>query len=119
MFTCFIRYQINEGQTDEFREYARTWISLIEKFGGKHHGYFVPGGHNDNFPEAKFSFPGLGVEGPSNIAVALFSFQSVEAYEVYRRDVVHDPECKRMTARFNANMSFSKYERNFLIPIFE
>jgi hypothetical protein len=31
-----------------FREYARAWISLITKYGGIHHGYFIPGTARDN-----------------------------------------------------------------------
>ena len=26
----------------EFEHYVRLWIPLVEKFGGKHHGYFLP-----------------------------------------------------------------------------
>jgi hypothetical protein len=73
MFTCFIRYTIDPDNLDDFREYARSWISLIRKYGGIHHGYFLPGKEED-LPDATFSFPGLGTEGPQNIAVALFSF---------------------------------------------
>lgn len=40
--------------------------SRVEKFGGKHHGYFMP--H----------------EGANNIAHTLFSFPSLAAYENYR-----------------------------------
>ncbi len=79
MFTCLIRYEVNLEKIEEFKEYARTWIALIEKYGGKHHSYFIPGKPGSCFPEAKFSFPGLGIEGPANTAVALFSFQTVEA----------------------------------------
>lgn len=105
------------AKIDEFREYGRSWIALIEKYGGTHHGYFLPGGAGDEFPDAQFSFPGLGVEGSSNIAVALFSFPSKKAYEKYRREVPDDAECKRITARFNENKSFTRYERNFLVPL--
>jgi len=59
MFTCVIRYQIEPDRLDEFREYARTWIALIRKYGGTHHGYFVPGTDADSLPNAAFSFPGL------------------------------------------------------------
>ena len=34
-----------------------------------------------NFLTLNFSFPGLGIEGSPNIAVALFSFLSIEVYE--------------------------------------
>src|SRR5215469_12097521 len=74
MFTCFIRYEIAPGKLDAFRDYARAWIALIRKHGGTHHGYFLPGTNADALPDATFSFPGLGHEGPPNVGVALFSF---------------------------------------------
>jgi hypothetical protein len=92
---------------------------LIGKYGGTHYGYFVPGRDGDNFPDAAFSFPGLGTAGPANVAVALFSFPNIEAYEKYRRDVAEDGECQAATARFNETKCFSSYERTFLFPIFE
>lgn len=114
MFTCFIRYELAPGRLTEFEEYARAWMALIEKYGGTHHGYFAPGGPGDRFPEASFSFPGLGREGPANVGVALFSFPDVEAYERYRREVAEDEQCKAATARFNASPCFTGYERTFL-----
>jgi hypothetical protein len=119
MFTCFIRYEIAPGGLDAFREYARTWIALIHKYGGTHHGYFVPGGNDDVLPDAGFSFPGMGREGPPNIAVALFSFPDVQTYERYRRNVADDDACKVATERFRATPCFTGYERNFLSPIFD
>ena len=64
MFTCCIRYNIDPDKLAAFREYARAWISLINKYRGLHHGYFIPGTARDNLPIAAFSFPGLGIEGP-------------------------------------------------------
>jgi hypothetical protein len=119
MFTCFIRYCIEPGKLDEFREYARSWISLTRKYGGTHHGYFVPGTDGNNLPGAAFSFPGLGTEGPPNIGIALFSFPSIEAYEQYRAAVANDEDCRAATVRFNETKCFSSYERTFLVPIFE
>ena len=119
MFTCLVRYVVDLGKLTEFREYARSWISLIEKYGGTHHGFFIPGNPTDEMPDATFSFPGLGAKGPDNIAVALFSFPSVEAYESYRRRVADDEESIAATARFNASRCFLSYERNFLKPVFK
>ncbi|MBM3515363.1 MAG: NIPSNAP family protein [Alphaproteobacteria bacterium] len=119
MFTCFIRYQIEPGQLDAFREYARAWMALIRKYGGTHHGYFLPGENGDALPDPTFSFPVLGTAGPSNIAVALFSFPSVESYDRYRAAVAEDEECKAANARFNESKCFSSYERTFLMPMFE
>ncbi|MBI3541742.1 MAG: NIPSNAP family protein [Deltaproteobacteria bacterium] len=94
-------------------------MRLIEKYGGTHHGYFIPGESSDHLPQATFSFPGLGKDGPTNIAVALFSFSSLESYEAYRKNVSEDPGCKAATDRFNETKCFSSYERNFLIPLFK
>lgn len=118
MFTCFLRYTIDPNKIDDFKEYARTWIHLIEEYGGIHHGYFIPGDASDEFPEQSFSFPGLGSKGAENIAVALFSFPSVEKYEEYKREVAQDERCKAITAYFNETKSFLSYERTFLKPMF-
>jgi len=56
------------------------WIPLVEKFGGQHHGYFLP------------------AEGANNIALALFSFPSLAAYEKYRHESQHDAECRKAFA---------------------
>jgi hypothetical protein len=119
MFTCFIRYTIEPGKLEQFKEYAHAWIQLIRRYGGIHHGYFVPGTDHDELPSPAFSFPGLGSDGPTNTGVALFSFPTVEAYDKYRREVADDEDCKAATARFNVTRCFSSYERTFLVPVFD
>ena len=119
MFTCVIRYTVVPERRNELRAYAQSWIALIRKYGGVHHGYFVPPAADAALPDATFSFPGLGVDAPPNVAYALFSFDNVEAYERYRRDVKLDPECAAATARFNASPCFTRYERSFLEPILD
>jgi len=111
LVTCFIRYTIEEGRCAEFEHYARVWMRLIEKYGGTHHGYFMPG---DEPPSASFSFPGIGETGPNNIAIALFSFPSVRSYESYRREVPNDPACIEITAHYEKTKPFTKYERTFM-----
>jgi hypothetical protein len=37
--TCQIRYTLNLAQLEAFEAYARAWMSLIERYGGVHHGY--------------------------------------------------------------------------------
>lgn len=119
MFTCVIRYRVAPGKLAEFREYAEAWIGLIRKYGGAHHGYFVPGTDSDALPDPAFSFPGLGTAAPADVAFALFSFPSVEAYDRYRVAVADDEGCKAATARFGETKCFSAYERAFLVPIFD
>jgi hypothetical protein len=84
---------------------------LIEKYGGTHHGYFTP---DEAPPAASFSFEGIGEDGPRNIAIALFSFPTIEAYEKYRREVSDDPECQAEMKHFHETKCFTKYERTFL-----
>jgi hypothetical protein len=111
MITCFIRYYINPDRLPEFEEYAMIWVPLIEKYGGTHHGYYLP---VDTPPSAAFSFPGVGEEGPENVAVAMFSFPSIEEYDSYRERVKNDPECVRATAIRDESQCFTKYERRFV-----
>ncbi len=119
VFTCVIRCRVEPGKLAEFREYAHAWIGLIRKYGGTHNGCFLPATDKDSIPDPSFSFPGLGTTAPPNVAYALFSFASVEAYDQYRAAVAEDEDCKAATARFNETKCFSGYERSFLVPIFD
>jgi NIPSNAP protein len=114
LIICFLRYFIDRNKVVAFEHYAQVWMRLIEKYGGTHHGYFLPA---DPPPSATFSFPGVGVEGPDDIAIAIFSFPTLEAYETYRRDVKEDPECHAATRHYEQTKCFTKYERTFLKAI--
>jgi hypothetical protein len=114
LVTCFLRYVVDPDKLSDFEHYARVWMPLIEKYGGTHHGYFVSGNAP---PSAAFSFPGIGGAGPDNVAIAMFSFPDVEAYEKYRRDVSNDPECLEVTRHFEKTRCFTKYERTFVKAI--
>jgi hypothetical protein len=114
LVTCLIRYEINLDKITEFEHYARVWMRLIEKYGGTHHGYFLPG---EIPPSAHFSFPGIGEPGADNVAVALFSFPDLHTYERYRREIAGDPECRAVTEHFEQTKCFTRYERTFLRAI--
>ncbi len=114
MITCLIRYTIDEKRVADFEQYARVWMKLIEKYGGIHHGYFLP---HDSPPAASFSFAGVGKEGPADVAIALFSFPTIAAYEAYRRNVTSDEECIAETIHYNETKCFTAYERSFLTPV--
>jgi len=111
VITCFIRYFINPDKLTEFETYARIWVPLIEKYGGTHHGYFMP---VETPSSAAFSFPGVGEEGPDNVAIAMFSFPTIEDYDSYRERVANDPECLRATEIRNDSQCFTRYERKFV-----
>jgi hypothetical protein len=100
MITCYLRYIVDPFKLKEFETYGKMWIPLVEKFGGKHHGYFLP--H----------------EGPNNIALALFSFPSLAAYEKYRAAAATDSECQAAMRYYEETKCFLSFERSFMRPVF-
>ena len=97
MITCYLRYVIDPYKLAEFEDYARMWIPLVRKFDG----YFLP--H----------------EGANNIAVALFSFPSLAAYEEYRLKMGEDPECQVALRFAEESRCVISYERTFMRPVLE
>ena len=100
MITIHLRYEVDPHKLDEFREYGVRWIRLVEKLGGTHHGYFLPS------------------EGDSDEAFALFSFESLAAYEQYRIASATDAECQEANRFGKETGCFRRYERRFLTPEF-
>lgn len=101
MVTCYLRYIIDPFKLKEFEHYAKLWIPLVERFGGTHHGYFMPS------------------EGANNVALALFSFPSLTLYEEYRQLSLQDPECIAAFAYAEQTRCIVSYERSFFRPVFE
>lgn len=101
MVTCYLRYVLDPFKLKEFETYGKMWIPLVERFGGKHHGYFLPS------------------EGANDIALALFSFPSLAAYETYRAKAASDPECLAAIRYYEETKCFLSYERSFFRPVFE
>jgi hypothetical protein len=112
--TCQIRYTLNLNKLSAFESYARTWMMLIERYGGTHHGYFLPRTAPDG---AKISFPGLGNDGPRDVAVAMFTFPDEQSYRRYRQMVKTAPECQSAAALVRETRCFTRYERLFLKPV--
>jgi len=112
--TCQIRYTLNLAQLGAFERYARTWISLIERYGGVHHGYFIPRANPD---KVGASFPGLGYDGPTDVAIAMFTFPDEESYQSYREAVASDAECVTAASLVRESRCFTQYERLFLRPV--
>ena len=101
MVTCHLKYVIDPLQLSAFEEYGRRWIKLVNRFGGRHHGYFMPS------------------EGASNIAYALFTFPGLAEYETYRKNSFADDECKAALQLAAETKCILHYERTFLRPLFE
>ena len=99
MVTCHLRYRIDMYQVANFEHYARLWMPLVERFGGVHHGYYLP--H----------------ESDSDLAIAIFSFSSLAAYEDYRTRSMSDPDCLEAYAFAEKTRCILSYERHFLRPV--
>lgn len=100
MITCSLRYVIDPYKLKEFEHYAALWIPLVNRLGGTHHGYFLP--H----------------EGANDVALALFSFPSLAAYEDYRAAMAADAECQAAFAYAEETRCILRYERSFMRPMF-
>lgn len=99
LVTCYLRYVIDPYKLDDFETYARMWLPLVARMGGTHHGYFLP--H----------------EGANNIAVALFTFPNLAAYEDYRARTANDPECQDAFAFKKRTRCILSLERSFMRPV--
>ena len=106
--TIYLRYVLNTSKLKEFEHYGKLWIPLVEKFGGQHHGYFMPS------------------EGANNIALALFTFEAVIVflkltdipYERYREASMQDADCQAAFRYAEETGCIVSYERSFFRPVF-
>lgn len=101
MISCHITYQVDPGQIEAFERFARRWIALVERSGGRHHGYFLPS------------------EGASDVAYAVFSFPSFADYETYRTGFGTDPAFVAADRIREESGCVVRYERTFLRPVLE
>jgi hypothetical protein len=99
MITCVVDYTIDPAKTDDFERFAEEWIRLVDKHGGQHHGYFLPG------------------EGASDRALALFSFPSFADYERYRALFGVDPEFIAADKIRDDSGCVLRFERTFMRPL--
>jgi hypothetical protein len=119
MVTCYVRYTVNLDEIRAFEQYARIWIELTNRLGGDHHGYFLPSDDEKAKNHGRFSFPLIGSEGPTDVAVAVFSFPTWEAYEYYRAEAGKHDECKTASKIVEDTRCFTSYQRNFMTRVFE
>jgi hypothetical protein len=99
VITCVVDYVIDPAKIEAFERFGRAWIGLVERHGGVHHGYFLPG------------------EGASDRALALFSFPSLAAYEVYRQNFGRDPDFIAADRIRDESGCVIRYDRTFMRPL--
>jgi hypothetical protein len=93
---CFIRYQIDPFQKEEFRKYAETWSRIIPRCGGHLIGYFLP------------------YEGTNDVAWGLIAFDSLASHEQYRQRLRSDREARENFDMAQAKRFILREERNFV-----
>lgn len=93
---CFIFYQINPYQRDEFKKYAENWGRIIPRCGGHLIGYFLP------------------YEGTNDVAWGLIAFDSLASYEKYRACLRSDPEARENFQDAQSKRFIVREERTFL-----
>ena len=96
MITCFIRYQIDPFQREDFKKYAENWGRIIPRCGGRLIGYFLP------------------YEGTNDVAWGLIAFESLAAYEAYRARLRSDPESRENFMMAQNKRLILREERNFV-----
>jgi hypothetical protein len=99
MITCVVHYVIDPDKVDEFERFANAWMELVSRHGGRHHGYFLP------------------AEGASDVALALFSFPSLAAYEEYRGRFGSDRDFVAADRIRDESGCVRRYERTFMRPL--
>ena len=99
MITCVVHYVIDPAEVTAFERFARCWMELVARHGGIHHGYFLP------------------AEGASDAALALFSFDSLAAYERYRARFGVDPEFVEADRIRDESGCVVRHERTFMRPL--
>lgn len=96
ILTCFIRYQIDPFQKEEFRKYAENWGRIIPRCGGHLVGYFLP------------------AEGTNDIGWGLIAFDSLAAYEAYRARLRSDKEAVENFQMAQSKRFVLREERTFV-----
>jgi len=94
--TCFIRYQIDPYQREAFKQYAENWGRVIPRCGGHLVGYFLPD------------------EGTNDVAWGLIAFESLAAYEEYRKRLREDPDGRANFAMAQSKRFVLREERTFV-----
>lgn len=100
MITTMITYEIDQRKVPDFERFAIGWIPIVKRFGGQHHGCFLPS------------------EGASDVAYVLFSFPSLADYEFFRDAFPEQPEAKELMRISSESACIKRWDRTFLRPSF-
>jgi hypothetical protein len=93
---CVIHYQIDPYQRDAFATYAANWARIIPRCGGDLVGYFLP--H----------------EGTNDVGYGIIAFESLAAYETYKKRLASDADARANFAAVREKRFVIREERTFV-----
>jgi hypothetical protein len=93
---CLIHYQIDPYQRDAFATYAAKWARIIPRCGGHLVGYFLP--H----------------EGTNDVGYGIIAFESLAAYEAYKKRLAGDADARANFAAVREKRFVIREERTFV-----
>jgi NIPSNAP/SnoaL-like domain len=96
MPTLCIRYRLDPLKLDVFEAYAKALRPIVERCGGMFVGYYLP----------------TKLAGPTDAALGLIDFPTLEAYETYRIRLAEDAEAVEVTRK--AAVAIRGEDRSFL-----
>lgn len=99
MISCLVDYRIDRSRQPQFEEFCRRWLDLTPKFGGVHHGYFLPG------------------DGASDRALALFSVDNMAAYERFKTLAATNEEAIAANRLRDTGAGVIRWDRTFFRPL--
>jgi hypothetical protein len=99
MISCLVDYRIDRSRQPQFEEFCRRWLDLTPKFGGVHHGYFLPG------------------DGASDRALALFSVDNMAAYERFKTLAATNEEAIAANRLRDTEAGVIRWDRTFFRPL--
>ncbi len=105
MISTCVTYGVDDRKLDAFERYAKLWIPMVQKFGGTHHGYFLP---TDS--------AGRDAGGT---AMALYTFATPVHYAQWRIGQLDDPDCRLAAAFGRQSGCIQSHERCFYRPVFK
>ena len=97
--SVFIRYRIDPFQRDAFEAYAKRWLEIIPRCGGKDVGYWMPD------------------EGTNDIAFGLVTFANLADYEAYRARIRADEAGAANFREAERARFILREERTFLLRV--
>ena len=98
MLTLCIRYTIDPNKLAAFRRYVECEQDPIRKSGGKTLGYFLP----------------TDFAGPTDQALGLIDFSTLDDYATYRRALADDPDHKRNVAELERSGAIVAMNRSLI-----